>query len=186
MKEIEILVKVYGNPRDVEKKLNKVAKFVGNIPVKDRYYYDPLRRKLYFGKSRQSSFRLRKKGNNVYITHKHDNYDKWGKWLYSDELETEIKDFVIAKRLIEALGMKQFVGLDIIKKTFKNRNYEIVLESVRGLGTFLEVEALPTDKKESVNAIRDHIWKFIKDLQIKTSKELNMGKSELMHEKRKK
>ena len=32
MKEIEILVKVYGNPRDVEKKLNKVALDVtGNI-----------------------------------------------------------------------------------------------------------------------------------------------------------
>ncbi|KKT29484.1 hypothetical protein A3G55_00775 [Candidatus Giovannonibacteria bacterium RIFCSPLOWO2_12_FULL_44_25] len=181
MREIEILVKVLSKKKVLEKKLRKVSKFVGDILVEDIYYYDPLRKGKYFRNSGQfsESFRIRKKSNKVYITHKHDIFDRRGKWLYSDELETAIGDFHTAKKIIEALGMKKLIALKMLKKTFKTQKYEIVLESVRSLGLFLEVEALRVKAGETVAAVKKRIWGFIESLDAKTSKELGVGKAEL-------
>lgn len=181
MKEIEILVKAMSSRDTIDKRLRRVAKFLGDVSVEDIYYYDPLRKNKYFRSRTQfsESFRLRKKPGKVYVTHKHDIFDRGGKWLYSDELETEISDFNIAKRIIEALGMKKLVRLKLVKKTFRNKDYEIVLEQVSGLGSFLEVEALRIKRGESAPETKKRIWRFIKSLGIRTSEELGVGKAEL-------
>ena len=187
MKEVEILVKTLDKKEVVSKKLRRVARFVGDVKVKDAYYYDPLRRGKYFKQNGQfaESFRLRRKDEKVYITHKHDIFDRKDKWIYSDELEAEVKDFHIAEKIVKALGMKKLVDLRILKRTFKTREYEIVLESVRGLGLFLEVEALRIRKGETVKEVKNRIWQFIKNLQVKTSQELGIGKAELVLMKKK-
>lgn len=74
--------------------------------------------------------------------------------------------------------MKKLIQLKILKKTFKTHKYEIVLESVRGLGLFLEVEALHTSGRKVV-LVKKQIWEFVEKLGIKTSKELGVGKAEL-------
>lgn len=182
MREIEILVKVLEDEKEVEKKLRKVSKYLGDVKIEDIYYFDPLRKELQptIGKQLREVFRLRRKDGKVYLAHKHNYYTKKGKWLYSDEFETMVHDFTITKNIIKSLGFKELVHLHMVKKTFKTKQFEIVLENVKDLGLFLEVEALRVGKREHVSIIKEKIEKFIKGLDIKTSKESGVSKPELV------
>lgn len=176
MREIEILVKVLESEKSARRKIANKARFVGDKKVEDIYYFDPLRKKRY---DELESFRLRRKDGRVYLTHKHDHYVRKGVWLYSDELETSVGDFTVTKKLIEALGMKELIHLSILKHTYEASRYEIALERVKGLGLFLEVEALRVNNKEKIGTVKKAIWDFIKGLGVKTSKELMEGKMTL-------
>ncbi|HEY4497862.1 MAG TPA: class IV adenylate cyclase [Candidatus Paceibacterota bacterium] len=187
MKEIEILVKVFGSDATVDKKLRRTTRFLGNVHVRDIYYYDPLRKSNYIRKDGRfsGSFRLRRKNGKVLLTHKQDIFTRRGLWFYSEEHETEIKNFFAGQKIIEALGMKKLIALFILKRTYKSREYKIVLENVRGLGIFLEVEALRMRKSESVRDVKKRILQFIEGLDVHTSRELGIGKAELLLAKRK-
>ena len=71
-----------------------------------------------------------------------------------------------------------------MKETYRYKDYEIVLEDVRDLGLFMEVEYCTTEDV-SIIQIRDDIQKFINNLNISVSKELNMGKPEMLLRKNK-
>lgn len=180
MKEIEILVEVFSKKNDALKILNKFN-FAGEKEILDIYFYDEKRDSLSPKKGRLSEcFRIRKKDEVNYITYKVDQFDKKGQWLYSEEEETEVKDFDIIMKIIYNLGLKSLVQIDNVKHTFFTKEYEIVLEEVKGLGLFLEVERLNVEDGEDIVEVKKEIFKFISSLGIEFGPELNMGKPELM------
>ena len=99
-------------------------------------------------------------------------------WIYSDEHEIEVSNFEIAKEILESLGLKELVSLDIEKNIFIKDDFEIVLEDVKDLGLFLEVEYLKDTN--SIDEIKKGIWNFIESLNIRISNELHEGKPQLM------
>ena len=180
MKEVEILIKVKSEKNEVLAKLNNFN-FAGKKEVLDIYFYDKKRDSLKPKKGRLTEcFRLRKKDETNYITYKVDKFDKSGKWLYSEEEETEIKDFNIAVKIISSLGLKPLVEIDNIKHTYYTKEYEIVLEEVKDLGLFLEVERLNVGDEENIAQIKKEIFSFINAMGIEFGDELNSGKPELM------
>ena len=184
MKEVEILVKV----RDTKKQAFLILKqfnFVGKKNVLDIYFFDEKRDslKLIEGKLTEC-FRLRRKDKVNYVTYKIDKFNKNGNWLYSEEEETEIKDFDTAVKIISYLGLKPLVEIHNCKYTYHTKKYEIVLEDVKDLGLFLEVERLKVDDIEDIIKIKKEIFEFIVFLGIDFEKELNVGKPELMLRKR--
>ena len=182
MKEIEILVEVYSPIEDVIKVLDKFS-YEGVKETTDVYYYDPLRSNLKPNSKGEidECLRLRTKENKNYITYKVDNFDN-GKWLYSDEYETEVLDINMVKKILDRLGFKELLTIHNSKRTYVTDKYEIVLETVKDLGCFLEVEYC-TDLDVSVSLIKNEIQEFINGLGIKVSEELNMGKPEMMIKK---
>ena len=152
MREVEILVKVLDSKQKALRLLKKL-KFKGAIKILDTYYYDPRRKNLQILNKRYPKewFRIRNKENKVYIAYKKDYLNK-GKWLYSDEYETEVKNTKIIKKIISSLGLKKFFQIDNIKYTYLTKDYEVVLEDVNELGLFLEVEKL--NVKDSDNIIK--------------------------------
>ena len=178
MKEIEILVEVY---EDINKMKNILEKFeyVGKKNVIDEYYYDPKRDDLKPDTNNKiyKCLRLRSKDNNYTITYKDDIYEN-GIWLYSDEYETKIESIDVGREIIKKLGLKKFIEINNEKETYISGEYEIVFENVKDLGFFMEVEYC-TDKDVDVKKIKSQIQNFIDDLNINTSKELNMGKPEM-------
>lgn len=181
MKEVEILVKVLDKKAKVIKSLKKF-KFLGVKKTLDVYFYDPLRANLSPDKSGKLNecFRIRKKNKKAFLTYKIDRFDNSNIWLYSDEYEVEISNFQTAIKIIKKLGFKNLINIENEKYTFLSNRYEIVLEDVKDLGLFLEVECLSANNKESINKTKKDIRKFIKLLDIKIGKELNVGKPELM------
>lgn len=181
MKEIEILVEVFSTKEEALGALNKF-KFLGEKSVLDIYFFDPEKDNLRPDKNfrLRESFRLRQKGQNNYITHKKDIFDEKDTWLYSDEEETKVENFEIAKNIIDNLGFKELVKIKILKYIFSYKNYEIIFEQVDNLGLFLEVELQGEEKETDVARIKEEIMTFIKSLQLNVGDELNAGKPELM------
>ncbi len=184
MKEVEILVEVFDTKNKVLKKLKSFKK-LGVKKTIDVYFYDPLRSDLKPNKSGRLNrcFRLRKKDKKTYLAYKVDNFSQAGRWVHSDEHEIEVSDLRTAENIIEHLGFKTLVEIENLKHTFRYKNYEIVLEEVKNLGLFLEVEKVGVSDKEKIGLIKKEIWHFIKSLGIKTSVELNAGKPELILKK---
>jgi len=185
MKEVEILVKVTSDKDEALEKLSKFN-FAGKREILDVYFYDKKRKSLKPKNNRLiECFRLRKKDKKNYITYKVDKFDNLGKWMYSEEEETEIKDFDTAIKIVSLLGLTPLVEINNIKYTYYTKEYEIVLEDVKNLGLFLEVEKLKVGDKEDVTVVKRKIFNFIKSLDIKIGDELNSGKPELMLNKQK-
>lgn len=182
MKEIEILVEVYSPIEDVIKVLDKFT-YEGVKETIDVYYYDPVRGNLKPNSKGEIDevCRVRTKDNKNYITYKVDNFDN-GKWLYSDEYETEVGNIYMITEILKKLGLKELLTIHNSKRTYVTDKYEIVLETVKDLGHFLEVEYC-TNEDVEVSLIKEEIQKFIDDLGIKVSSELNMGKPEMMIKK---
>lgn len=180
MKEIEILVEVYSPISEVIKVLDNFE-YLGNNETIDTYYYDPLRKNLKPNSKNQidECLRLRTKGNCNSITYKNDQFDENGKWLYSDEYETNIDDRLIIAKIFDKLGLKELLTIHNNKKTYRYNDYEVVFETVKDLGYFLEVEYC-TNEDIDIKEKKEEIQKFINALGLNVSKELNMGKPEML------
>lgn len=181
MKEVEILVKLRGDKKTALAKLKKF-KFLGVKNVLDIYFYDPKRKNLKRNSSGglKECFRLRKKGDKNFVAYKID-YFNHKQWTHSEEHETEIADFKVFEKIVSHLGLKQLIRLDNQKHIFETKEFEIVLEDVKNLGIFLEVEN--KNLNGSVNNIREEIMKFIQSLGFKFE-EMKKGKPELMLRKK--
>ena len=178
MKEIEILVEVFENI-DVIRQKFKDFEYKGNKLTIDEYYYDPMRDDLKPDKDNQLShcLRLRRKNDDYSITYKDDVFEN-GKWLYSNEYETRVESIDMIKEIFNRLGLIKFIEINNEKETYVYNDYEIVIEHVKDLGLFLEVEYCTNDDVD-VNEIKKEIQDFIDGLNISVSPELNMGKPEI-------
>ena len=178
MKEIEILVEVYDDLDKVRNALDKCS-YVGINKTVDEYYYDPLRNTLKPSENGglDHCLRLREKNQEYSITYKDDVFDN-GKWLYSNEYETKIENIDMLREIFDRLGLVKFIEIDNEKETYVYNDYEIVIENVKDLGIFMEVEyctCLDVDVKKVKKQIQD----FIDNLNLNVSEELNMGKPEM-------
>ncbi len=183
MKEIEILVEAYSTPEEIISTLSKFD-YQGEYEAIDIYYYDPLRKNLKPNNKMQidECFRVRTKNDINSITYKVDQFDKDGKWLYSEEYETKFEDIYMLNQIIQKLGLKELLTIYNSKKTYHYKDYEIVFETVKDLGYFIEVEYC-TNEDVDVKKIKKEIQEFIDSLNLNTSEELNMGKPEMMIKK---
>lgn len=182
MKEVEILVEVYD---DIEKLKNvlKQYTYVGLKRTIDEYYYDPLRKNLKPDENGKLNhcLRIRNKNDEFFLTYKDDVFEN-EKWLYSDEYETKIESIEMIRNIFSKLGLIKFIEIDNEKETYIFEDYEIVVENVKDLGIFMEVEYC-TNEDIDVKKVKDKIQKFIDNLNINTSEELNMGKPEMYMKK---
>ncbi len=182
MKEIEVLVEVYDDILSIKNKFKKFD-YKGLKNTIDEYYYDPKRDTLKPDKDNQLShcLRVRSKNNEYSITYKDDVFDN-GKWLYSNEYETKVESVAMIKEIFNKLGLVKFIEINNKKETYIYNNYEIVIEDVKDLGIFMEVEYC-TNEDVDVKLIKKEIQNFIDSLELNVSEELNMGKPEMYMKK---
>ena len=86
------------------------------------------------------------------------------------------------KEIFYKLGLVKFIEIDNEKETFIANDYEIVIENVKDLGIFMEVEYCTSDNIDVIK-VKKEIQKFIDDLGLNVSSELNMGKPEMYMKK---
>jgi predicted adenylyl cyclase CyaB len=177
--ELEILVEVLDT---YEKAFSVLSKFdyIKDEEIVDRYYYDPLRHNLkpnYEGKIFEC-FRLRNSDSGNILTYKIDVYnDK--EWQYSNEHEVKIENPDTLHQILINLGFKELIILKNHRKYYKYGKFELVLEQVEDLGTFLEVEYKSSLTPSQCNHKRNEIRNFINSLPLAVTPELNTGKPEL-------
>ncbi|HYD90419.1 MAG TPA: class IV adenylate cyclase, partial [Flavobacterium sp.] len=181
MKEVEILVQVKDSKEAALERL-KSFQFEGTKETVDAYFFNKETNRFKPDKNGRllECLRLRTKSGKSYLAYKYDHFDDNGTWTYSDEYEVEVSDNKTAEELIKHLGFEELVVIDNVKYTYKTDYYEIVLEDVKDLGIFLEVERNSVGDDEDVLEVKKEIWKFIESLDIEVTEELNAGKPELM------
>jgi adenylate cyclase class IV len=70
--------------------------------------------------------------------------------------------------------------VEVEKTVFTDDEFEVVIEDVKNLGLFIEVEYHIADDKEDIEEAKNHIRKWLSDQRIKIGEEMNSGKPELM------
>ena len=185
MLELEILVEVFDSYEKACAVLSQFKHIKDNIIV-DKYYYDPLRQNLKpnsLGKTFEC-LRIRSCENGDIITYKKDVYQN-EVWQYSNESETNIEDANVMHSILDKLGFKELLEINNYRKYYSFGEYEIVLENVKNLGIFMEVEYKGDLKIHQIPNKRKEIELFISNLGLNTSSELNAGKPELFIKKHK-
>lgn len=182
--EIEILVELKS---DIELARSVLGQFdfKGAKKTVDHYYDDPLRDNLKpdARQKLRECCRLREKNGAVFVAYKVDHYDG-ETWLYSDEHETTCGDLKTMQAIFAQLGLQLLVTVENTKYTYETDLYEIVLEDVTGLGTFLEVEYHGPEQAADPMQIKQDMEAFMRGLPLELGEELNSGKPELLLRKK--
>ena len=184
MQEIEILVALHDT---IDVTLEKLSGFTrkGIRHIVDIYYDDPLRDVLGWKADGvpagrfDACCRIREQNGSCFLTYKVNHFSDTH-WLYADEYETEVSDAMAAKQIFKQLGLEELVVIDNTRHVFETDLYEIVVEDVKNLGRFLEVEYIGTDKGRAVLDVRADILTFVAALGLSVGQEGVLGKPEMM------
>jgi len=138
----------------VEKRIIDLgAVFHREVIENDTYYNHPCRD---FSKT-DEALRIRKSQGVYELTYKGQKIDSLTKTR--SEHTVEIKNPSDASQIIESLGFERVASVNKKRRYFKLERYEIMLDNVDGLGTFMEVET-------SGNYSPDKLLNFIHTLGI--------------------
>jgi len=160
--EIEIQVNIEDNKPLIDF-LEKNADFKKETHQIDEYFY-PVHRNFIKVRPVKEWLRLRDSGGKYSINYKNWYFDEDGKSRHCDEYETEIKDLTQLKKILDVLNFKSIVKVDKIRKVWIYKDYEIAVDSVRGLGNFVEIEYIGEDKKVNPKKITEEMINFLKNI----------------------
>ena len=162
--EIEIQVKIE-NAEELTAFLKEKGSFVGKSHQEDSYY-SPAHRDFTNVRPVREWLRLRDSSGKYSINYKNWHFDKNGRSHYCDEYETPIQSIDQLKNIFKALNMKPVVVVDKMRKIWNYKDYEIALDSIKGLGDFVEVEYKGKATKKKPAQITKEMINFLKKFNV--------------------
>ena len=156
---LEIEVKAYAdNLAMVEERLKETgAVFISEGGEKDTYFNHPNRNFA----ATDEALRIRVADNFFFLTYKGRKIDAKSKTR--EEIEVALGDADSAKLLLMRLGFKPVAEVRKIRKRYKVGEFEICLDDVEGVGTFVEVETIG----ENMEELRDQALAILERLNLR-------------------
>jgi len=183
---IEIEIKIPLDEKSffkVKEKLEKIAKFVKNSHQIDEYF-TPAHRNFLEPEFPFEWLSIRKRDDKVVLNYKHYYPENVEITTHCDEFETEIKNLDQLEKIFSVLNFKKLVTVEKEREVYVyNDEFEIALDIVKELGHFMEIEAIKFFG--SVEATREKLFEFAKNLGIDISKTDKRGYPYLLMKKRK-
>jgi adenylate cyclase class 2 len=134
--------------RNVEKRLMALeARYLGEEEQVDLYFNHPSRD----FSSTDEALRLRRAGGKLFITYKGPKLDALTKTRI--EHEVGIDNYDEAKRILLSLGFTPVMKVKKNRKLYSCRGYIIALDSVEGLGNYVEVEGRKEEDKDPLGLL---------------------------------
>lgn len=185
MEKIEIELKLsLKNTAELIKRLTEIAEFLGEYNEKDTYYVPPHRN---FVKNNPIFEWLRirefdKDGKNISIL----NYKNFGKDKKEDtiackELETEFGNSETLKKIFDYLDISKVILVKKNRKNYKYKDVVISIDSVEGLGEFIEIEFEGLTENEE--KAREYLEMMLKEIGANTGEPIFKGYPHLLLEK---
>jgi adenylate cyclase, class 2 len=115
------------------------------------------------------------KGKHI-LTLKRDREDE----LDCIEIETEVGDPEAMRDMLHMMGYEERVRVNKLRRKAAYRDYEICLDEVEGLGSFIEVEKI---SEESGEAIKNEILEFLISLGVSPNDRVFHGYDTLLEQK---
>jgi adenylate cyclase class 2 len=84
-----------------------------------------------------------------------------------DEVEFEVSDDKAALKLLKLIGFSEAVPVDKTRKKYNYKNFEIVVDSVKGLGDFAEFELLDSEPKANIKSEFERIYQLLREIGFK-------------------
>lgn len=165
-KEIEIKVKVSEQEfRHVYELLKGCADYAGKTEQHDSYF-SPEQDSYVAEKYPFKWLSIRTRGGKHILNYKHFYPEGKEKHDYCDEYETELSDPESMRKILSELGIVHLVTVKKTRHKFIYENsFEIALDSVEGLGFFVEIESIM--KNVDISAVREKILSLAKKLGLK-------------------
>jgi adenylate cyclase class 2 len=156
---LEIEAKAYADDlREVEETLKEMgAHFVAEVHEIDTYYSHPVRD---FEKT-DEALRIRVSGEKSFLTYKGAKIDPLSKTR--EEIEVELGNADTAKVLLVRLGFDPVAEVEKTRKIYHVDTFHVCLDTVKDVGTFVEVETTGKD----VKTLRNRIIALLKTLSVK-------------------
>ena len=171
--EIEASYQLEEKYDDILKKIKEEGfKFLKDIVEEDTYFTD---KDMTFIKDR-ICLRTRKINEDfLELTYKpkiDNNTEKYGKREVNLRIHT--KDYIDTKYIIEELGYIEYVSFKkhrkIYTKVIDNFDYNIMIDSIEGVGNFIELEILCSNEEEK-EFLHDKLDDFVEKLGCSNLKE---------------
>lgn len=178
MFEIEIKAKITDSQYDyVLKYLDKSFSYQGSVFEKDTYFNGIDRD---FAKT-DEAFRIRKEIKDdkpqYLVTYKGAKLSKNIK--VRKELETAVEDYDTFYEIITALGFKEVATVEKQRLYYKNDKYTATLDTVEGLGKFLELEIV-ADESEDYGIYTEKLFSLLNELGVDNSAATNTSYLEML------
>ncbi|RZN61912.1 class IV adenylate cyclase [Methanonatronarchaeum sp. AMET6-2] len=140
-KEIEVEIKAKVDSREeLEQKILENGSYIDTYHQKDIYFNHPCRD---FSET-DEALRIREHNKNAYITYKGSKMDETSK--SREEIETPIKNIDKHIKILRKLGFKPLKPVQKKRDKYKVGKHTIVIDEVKGLGTYIEVETQSNQK----------------------------------------
>ena len=164
-KEIEIQVELQ-NIKPLRDFLEERGKFLYESHQIDEYY-TPAHRDFAAKKPVSEWLRIRREDQKPSsITYKKWHYDADGRNMcFCDEYETEIGDGGQMQKIFEALDLKRVTRVDKKRRCYTFKDYEIAIDEVKNLGSFVELE-YKSEKEAEPDQIIKEMVSFLKTLNV--------------------
>jgi len=162
--EIEIQVKIE-NSKALIDFLEKNGEFKGENHQIDEYF-SPAHRNFLEPRPMHEWLRLRNSNGKYSINYKNWHFDDTGRSYHGDEHESKIEDLEQVKEILEALNFKMCVEVDKLRKIWIYKDYEVAVDSVRGLGDFVEIEYKGEDKNADPKKVTEEMIGFLKEVGV--------------------
>lgn len=181
--EIEIKIQLDKNTFfNVKEKVKKLAKFE-KISHQIDEYFTPVHRNFVAPEFPFEWLSIRKRGEKVILAYKHYYPENVELTTHCDEFETEIENPDQLEKIFSALNFKKLVTVEKEREIYTYKDeFEIALDIVKELGYFIEVEAMKNFG--SIEATREKVFEFAKNLGLDISKTDKRGYPFLLMEKK--
>jgi len=178
-KEIEVKAKI-GNLEEITKKLIALGCILsGPVTQNDKTFvnanygeYDKFQR----GKN---ILRIRESNGKFLFTVKQPQSNE----LDAIEYETEISSSEEFEKALILMEYKPIVEIQKIRRKAKFNDFEICLDEVKGLGSFIEVEKITED--DDANRVQDELFGFLKNIGVDEKDRVLQGYDTLIYLKQK-
>jgi len=165
----------------IKEKLEKIAKFEKKSHQMDEYFTPP-HRNFAEPKFPFEWLSIRKRGEKSVLNYKHWYPENARLTTHCDEFEAEIKNPEQMEKIFSALEFKKLVVNEKERESYiYNDEFEIVLDNVKELGFFIEIEAIKDFG--SIEKAREKLFEFAKNLGIDTSNPDERGYAFLLMKK---
>ena len=137
-------------PEGVESRIKELgASFDRAVKQRDIYFNHPCRD---FGVT-DEALRIRYEDGRAYMTYKGPKIGEKGK--VREELEFAVEDGEKAESLLEKSGFVRYGEVSKTRRIYLLDSVSICVDSVEGLGTFVEVEILGENEPEAIGVLED-------------------------------
>lgn len=164
-REIEIKVRV-GNSEPLSELLEREGEFRYESRQMDEYFV-PASRDFLAERPIREWLRIRIENGKASINYKDWQYGPDGTSDHCEEHESGISDAEALRSILTALEIRPVVKVDKVRRAYVFRDYEIALDTVEGLGGFVELEYVGADA-ETVDpkAVTEEMLAFLDGIGV--------------------